>query len=143
MFTLGASAIIIDAQRRVLLCHRMDMDFWNLPGGGVEHGETPWQAVIREVKEEVGIDVVVSKLLGIYKDPPRDDLVFSFACTIIAGELKTSVEADGVGYFAFEQIPVNTLADHIFRIRDFLYEPDSMHLKMLPAKDAIYRPNTT
>ena len=115
----------------------MDMDFWNLPGGGVEHSETPWQAVIREVKEEVGVDVVVSKLLGVYKDPPCDDLVFSFACTIVGGELAVSDEADSIGYFAFEQIPVNTLADHVFRIKDFLYEPDRMHLKMLPEKDIL------
>ena len=137
MFTLGASAIIVDAQRRVLLCHRMDMDFWNLPGGRVEHNETPWQAVIREVKEEVGVDVVVTKFIGIYKDPSRDDLVFSFACTIVNDELAASDEADVISYFAFEQIPINTLADHVFRIQDFLSEPDTMHLKMLPEKDVL------
>ena len=52
MFTIGAFAIIVNTQQHVLLCHRRDMDQWNLPGGGVMHGETPWQAVIREVQEE-------------------------------------------------------------------------------------------
>ncbi len=135
MFTIGASAIIVDAQSHVLLCHRTDRDFWNLPGGGVEHGETPWKGVIREVKEEVGLAVVVSKLLGVYKDPPRDDLIFSFACTIVGGELTLTDEADAIGYFAFEQIPTNTFANHVFRIQDFLNEPDVMHLKMLPEMD--------
>ena len=135
LFTLGASAIIVDAQRRVLLCHRTDMDFWNLPGGGVEHGETPWQAVIREVKEEVNVDVLVSRLVGVYKDPPHDHLVFSFACTIIGGELALTNEADAISYFAFGDIPSNTLADHVFRIRDYLDEPDVVHMKMLPEKE--------
>lgn len=132
MFTIGASAIITDEYRRVLLCHRTDRDFWNLPGGGVEHGETPWQAVVREAKEEVGLDVVVNKLLGVYKDPMRNDLVFSFACIIIGGALTLTDEADAIDYFAFEQIPTNTFENHIFRIRDFLNEPEMMHLKMLP-----------
>jgi 8-oxo-dGTP pyrophosphatase MutT (NUDIX family) len=54
--SLGAFAIIFDEQNRVLLSHRRDMDLWNLPGGGVESGELPTEAVIREVKEETGLE---------------------------------------------------------------------------------------
>ncbi len=57
LFTLGAFAIIFDNHQRVLLSHRRDMDAWNLPGGGVESGETPVEAVIREVTEETGLEV--------------------------------------------------------------------------------------
>ncbi|GAC1349101.1 MAG: hypothetical protein NVS4B7_04370 [Ktedonobacteraceae bacterium] len=67
MFTIGAFAIILDEQQRVLLCHRCDIDRWNLPGGGVCRGETPWKGVTREVKEEVGLDVVVNRLSGLLK----------------------------------------------------------------------------
>lgn len=56
MFSIGAFAIILDEQSRVLLCHRRDFDVWNLPGGGVENGELPTEAVIREVREETGTD---------------------------------------------------------------------------------------
>jgi ADP-ribose pyrophosphatase YjhB (NUDIX family) len=48
MFTIGSFAIIFDKQDRVLLCHRRDMDLWNLPGGGMQSGELPNEAVIRE-----------------------------------------------------------------------------------------------
>ena len=40
----GAFAIIYDDERRVLLCHRRDVDAWNLPGGRVEDNEAPWDA---------------------------------------------------------------------------------------------------
>jgi 8-oxo-dGTP pyrophosphatase MutT (NUDIX family) len=55
MFTIGAFAIIFDEGGRVLLCHRRDLDVWNLPGGGVESREMPDEAVVREVKEETGL----------------------------------------------------------------------------------------
>lgn len=59
MFSIGAFSIIFDEQGRVLLCHRRDMDAWNLPGGGAESGELPTEAAIRETKEETGLDVVI------------------------------------------------------------------------------------
>ena len=58
-FSIGAFAIVFDERGRVLLRHRQDFDLWNLPGGGVESGELPTEAVIRETKEETGLDVVV------------------------------------------------------------------------------------
>lgn len=50
----GAFAIIRDDRGGVLVSHRRDADLWNLPGGTVEPGETPWEAVVREVREETG-----------------------------------------------------------------------------------------
>jgi 8-oxo-dGTP pyrophosphatase MutT (NUDIX family) len=40
-FAMGTFGIILDADGRVLLCHRRDIDLWNLPGGGVRPGEAP------------------------------------------------------------------------------------------------------
>lgn len=132
MFTTGAFAIIFDEQQRVLLCHRCDIDRWNLPGGGIMHGETPWQGVMREVKEEVGLDVVIDRLSGVYTDTSRDDIVFSFLCSIVGGNITLSDEADDIAYFSVEQLPAHTHVHHIIRIQDALAEPDTIHLKILP-----------
>jgi 8-oxo-dGTP pyrophosphatase MutT (NUDIX family) len=51
MFSIGAFAVIFDDQKRVLLCHRRDMDAWNLPGGGIDSGELPTEAIVRETRE--------------------------------------------------------------------------------------------
>ena len=118
MFTIGAFAIIFDEQNQVLLCHRRDFDAWNLPGGGVESGELPTEAVIREVKEETALEVVIERLVGVYGKTDKDELVFAFTCRIIGGRLSTTNEASDCQYFKLEQIPSNTSPKQVERIHD-------------------------
>ena len=119
MFTIGAFAVIFDPQGlgRVLLCHRRDMDLWNLPGGGLEGNELPTEAVLREVREETGLEVEIERLVGVYGKNDKD-LVFTFECRVTGGQLSTSDESDEYGYFAVEQIPPNINPKHVERIRD-------------------------
>jgi 8-oxo-dGTP diphosphatase len=121
---IGAFAIILDEQERVLLCHRRDVDLWNLPGGGMEVGETPWRAVVREVREEVCLAAEVVRLAGVYSKPDRDEIVFSFVCRIVGGVPVLTDEADQIGYFAFADLPRNTAPKQVERIQDALaYHP--------------------
>jgi len=119
MFTIGAFAVIFDpqGQGRVLLCHRRDIDLWNLPGGGLEGSELPTEAALREVREETGLEVEIERLVGVYGKNDKD-LVFTFECRVVGGQLSTSDESDAYGYFAIDQIPLNTNPKHVERIRD-------------------------
>lgn len=119
-FTLGAFAIILDQERRVLLCHRRDMDMWNLPGGGVEENEMPHEAVVRETMEETGLDVSIRRLVGVYGKSYSNNLVFAFECRVVSGQLQTTEESDACAYFALADLPSNTIPKHVDRIRDAL-----------------------
>ena len=85
-FRLAAYAVCIE-DGRVLLSHHAPTATWTLPGGGVEHAEDPFDAVIREVAEETGCDAVVERLLGV------DSRV------IPAAEARAGVEHQNVGVF--------------------------------------------
>ena len=108
-FTLGVFSVIYDTQNRILLNHRRDLDLWDLPGGGMSHGELPIDTAIREAKEETGFDVAIDRLVMVYSKPaPRDkDLIFIFAGRVIGGEATTSDESDDVRFFVINDLPEN------------------------------------
>ncbi|MEV7594036.1 NUDIX domain-containing protein [Streptomyces sp. NPDC089922] len=68
-FRLAAYAVCVDAEGEQVLMARhvsaQGLSTWTLPGGRVEHGEDPFDAVVREVAEETGCEAVVERLLGV------------------------------------------------------------------------------
>jgi 8-oxo-dGTP pyrophosphatase MutT (NUDIX family) len=65
---VAAYAIIVDGRDRILLAHWNEgrRAAWTLPGGGLEPGEDPERAAVREVKEETGYRAAIDELLGIH-----------------------------------------------------------------------------
>jgi 8-oxo-dGTP diphosphatase len=118
-FRIGVSALIFDGGH-VLLAHRRDIDWWNLPGGGMELGETVEEAVCREVREETGLEVVVEYLVGVYSKPQKREIVLTFRCRVIGGELTPTEESRACAYFAPDALPLNTLPKHRQRVEDAL-----------------------
>ncbi len=79
--------------------------YWTLPGGYVELGESAEEAVVREAKEEVGVDVRVERLLGLHSGAPSAVAVALFEGTIVGGEPAPLHEVDQVGFFRPEDAP--------------------------------------
>ncbi|WP_327144383.1 NUDIX hydrolase [Nocardia sp. NBC_01327] len=106
----AVSALIRNARGEILLIHRTDNSKYSIPGGELEVGETPAQAVVREVKEETGIDVKVTGLIGVFSDPEhviayddgevRQEFSICFRADPIGGELRTSSESKAVKWVA-------------------------------------------
>ncbi len=121
-FVIASFGLIFNEQNKILLCHRRDYDLWNLPGGTMEAGESPWECVEREVKEETGFDIKIVKLAGIYNKPEKNEVCFSFVCKIIGGILTLNEEADRIEYFGIKDIPDNTSPKQVERINDTIKE---------------------
>ncbi len=127
----GVAAVIFD-DGRVLMQRRDDTRRWGLPGGGVEPGETLRHAVIREVREETGLDVEPLRLIGVYSDPAHHQIVTYpdgnvihyvssvFECTVRGGTLTTCAETLELGWFDPAALPEDIMAISTIRIRDAL-----------------------
>jgi ADP-ribose pyrophosphatase YjhB (NUDIX family) len=112
-------AVIHDG--KILLTKREDFETWILPSGGVEEGESLAQAAIRETKEETGLDVELTRLVGIYSYlgswPPGYKILF--AAKPVGGEIKCQEgETIAVEWFAFEELPTPLSLGHKRRIQD-------------------------
>jgi 8-oxo-dGTP diphosphatase len=125
-FRVAVSAIIFE-QGRVLLAQRRDIDWWNLPGGGMELGETVDEAVVREVLEETGLKVEIVRLVGVYSKPQKAELVLAFSCMVTGGTAHETEETRACRYFAPRDLPSNTLPKHRQRIEDaLLNQPEAI-----------------
>ncbi|HEX3812657.1 MAG TPA: NUDIX domain-containing protein [Mycobacteriales bacterium] len=115
---LGVNVVIRDGQGRVLLARRDQPPIWNLPGGGVEPNEAPWNAAIRETAEEVGLVVEVLALTGVYDRSPDGDPVFVFTARVTGGELTTTAESVETGWFQPDDLPTPINPYQSLRISD-------------------------
>lgn len=129
-FTIWVFAIITDEEDRILLCLRHDYDIRNLPGWGLESGESPREGVLREVKEETGLDAEVTRLVGLYSKPDKDEMVFLFTCNVIWGELTLNEEAKDIQYFLHNALPEHTVPKQIERIEDYFSSHNQTILKV-------------
>jgi len=120
IFRIGVFALIFNHEKQILLGHRRDIDWWNLPGGGMESGETVDEALSREVREETGLEVKVEQLVGVYSKPQKQEVVLTFLCQAIGGTLQPTEEACESRYFSLDALPGNTLPKHRQRIEDAL-----------------------
>ena len=102
-------AVIVDAGR-VLLSVRADLRGWELPGGNPQPGESDEQSLLREVREETGLDVALERHVGDYSRSgflPHEARVF--LCRVLGGKLATSPETPRVAWFAQDEIPATLL----------------------------------
>jgi 8-oxo-dGTP pyrophosphatase MutT (NUDIX family) len=127
----AASAVVTNDAGEILLQRRSDNALWALPGGTMDVGERIAQTVVREAKEETGLDVEVTGIVGIYSDPRhiiaysdgevRQEFNVCFAARLVGGQLSMSDESTEVRWVApraIEELPMHESIR--LRIKHFL-----------------------
>jgi ADP-ribose pyrophosphatase YjhB (NUDIX family) len=103
---VAVTAFVLDDQDRVLLIRRTDNELWALPGGAQEFGEYIAETVARETREEAGVEVEATGIVGVYTNPNhlvefsngevRQQFSLCFRARYLGGELTPSDESSEV-----------------------------------------------
>lgn len=108
-----AAGVVIEEDGKILLVKRKFEPYkgdWCLPAGFMEYDESPEHCAVRESKEELGVDVELSGLYGVYsgKDDPRTHAVLvMYWAKITGGELRPGDDAEEIKLFAENEVPSN------------------------------------
>jgi NAD+ diphosphatase len=114
-----ATAVVVDEKRHVLLCRRAiepDRGLWDLPGGFIEDGEHPLDAVRRELREETGFEIEPLEFLGIWMDKygydsgAENTLNLYWHARVTAGEERAADDVAELRWFAPAELPWDELA---------------------------------
>ena len=124
-FRVGVFAVIEmpvgrGAETRYLLARRADIGWWNLVGGGLEYDETPEEGLAREAREEIGAEIEIARLVGVYAKPPKREIVLTYLCRLAPGspEPGLSEEVSEVALFTVADLPEDMLPKHRQRVLD-------------------------
>lgn len=125
-----ATAIIEFPPEKILLIKRRTVPFkgyWALPGGRAEQGEEVEQTIVREVKEETGLDVVMVRKVGEYHEQgvqagvEYDYYPACFLVKVVGGEIeKQQSEIEDIQLFSFDDIPKPLAFVHNQMVNDYL-----------------------
>lgn len=120
--TSGSRAILI-REDKVLLVKNIGLDYWSLPGGGLEKNEDPEVCLIREVEEELKIKIDKTEYkLGEYcaKAEGKRDTVYIFVANSPTFEFKKQWEIDDAEWFTWENLPDTLSPATNRRIKEYL-----------------------
>jgi ADP-ribose pyrophosphatase YjhB (NUDIX family)/quercetin dioxygenase-like cupin family protein len=124
-----AAAII--ENDKLLLIRRVDNDMWSLPGGTLEFGESLEDCIVREVKEETGLDIKIDSIQNIYSNPNilieyangevRQEFTTVYNATKIGGELKIDNESKDIKWVPLKDVmKLNMAESQEIRIQDIV-----------------------
>ena len=111
-FRAAVAAMIFDERGRILLFKHTYRKFeWGIPAGGLEYGEQPERAIVREFLEETDIQIEVEKLLLAESSREDHNISLIFLCKIVSGTFKESPEISEMKYFDVNDLPYMLFAE--------------------------------
>jgi 8-oxo-dGTP diphosphatase len=113
--SVSVAAAIVDESGQLLAVRRRDNGHWEPPGGILELHETIQAGLVREVREETGLEVEPQALSGVYKNMRLGIVALVFRCRITGGEPRPTREAEQVSWLSPDEI--SNLMDEAYATR--------------------------
>lgn len=111
-FRASVAAMVFDKQGRILLFKHTYRKFkWGIPAGGLEYGEQPDKAIVREFFEETGMQIKVEKLLLAESSKEDRNISLIYLCKIVSGMFEESNEISEMKYFDANDLPFMLTAE--------------------------------
>lgn len=129
----SVACIIFNKEKdQLILIMRRDIPVWVLPGGGIEPGETPEQAAVREALEETGCEVQIVRKVAYYEPENRlTKPTHFFECSILSGSLQEGSETRKIGFFPVMSLPKKLVHFYRYWIEDaLLFSPEVLKKKI-------------
>lgn len=106
LFLVFVAAVIFDDKKRILLVKTTYQRIhpWGLPGGSLKFGETPEDAILREIWEETSLKINIDEFLFVKNWSP-DRIGLYYLCKIEEGTFQPSDEVSEYGYFTLNDLP--------------------------------------
>jgi 8-oxo-dGTP pyrophosphatase MutT (NUDIX family) len=126
----GVRALIFNDRGELLLEKQRLFASWSLPHGCIDVGESAFDALKRETKEETGLTILEARPFGLYTDPkysvtyPNGDQVQTLSIAFCVNRWSGDLEADGdevteLGFFPMERLPEPIYPIHLDTVRDW------------------------
>jgi 8-oxo-dGTP diphosphatase len=118
-----AADVIIEIDGRIVLIERKNYPHgWAIPGGFVDVGETVEAAAMREMREETGLEVELTDLLGVYARPDRDPRGHTVSLVYVGraqGAPRAGDDAQAAALFSLDAVPAPLAFDHAEILADY------------------------
>ena len=120
------TAILLNDKQEVLLLKIASgqlKNHWCMPGGIVEYDEKPQQSLIREVKEETGLDVHIDNLVDVFlidNDPRGNSMEILYKASLLNSKMLLSHEHSEHGFFPVDKLPAPIAYEHEVAIKKFM-----------------------
>lgn len=108
---LDTRAVIIQDEK-ILLVKESSSSEWSLPGGWVDVNKSIRSNIIKETKEEAGLDVIPERMIAVQDRNKHNTPISAYGickifvlCHVIGGEFKKNIETEASGYFSLEDLP--------------------------------------
>lgn len=137
LIMVGANVILVNDNKQILLHHRTDRDWWGLPGGAMELGETLEDTARRETFEEINISCGNMELFNIYSGAefyyryPDGNEVYNVTATFLCFDYSGDIvveksEGRNAQFFDLDRIPENISSTVISIINDYKYSSQNL-----------------